>query len=314
MKGKLVRLMGETSDRVEAALAAHLDYLEMGGREPDTSHLTATELEELRELIDALELTDGIAFGRGLREERRQDSAPPAGARAAAAPSEESDKLLAQLRDNLAPAVRIEPDTSALVSQIGGIDIVAGWIVGTFGGRVRVWLLDVDEAQTIERNNDCLPDLNRAFRLFPDTAAVALVARDLSCLLVQPEDCAPQISAPSGSFVGRRYRRAIQPAADAVAAYVDELIPYWDPVPALDPGSGLRIDASAVGREFVKAAIERQRGVGERARKGNPKKDALLALGKKEMSTLSSLTDGLFDGTVTPADVAERIERLAKET
>jgi hypothetical protein len=302
--------MAETNDRVEAALAAHLEYLEMGGPEPDTSHLTAAELDELKDLIDALELTDGIAFGRGLREERGRVTP----AARDAAPTEESEKLLALLRDKLAPTVRIEPDTVAPVSQVGGIDIVAGWIVGTFGGRVRVWLLDVDEAQAIERNEDCLPDLNRAFRMFPDTAAIALAARDLSCLLVQPEDCAPQISAPSGTFVSRRYRRAIEPAAEAVAAFVDELIPYWDPVPALDPGSGLRIDTSAVGREFVKAAVERQRGVGERARKGNPKKDALLAFGRREISALSSLTDGLFDGTVTPADVAERIERLAKET
>jgi hypothetical protein len=74
----------------------------------------------------------------------------------------------------------------------------------------------------------------------------------------------------------------------------------------------LRIDVSTIGREFVRAAIDKQRSIGERARKGNPKKDALLGLGKREISALASLANGLFDGRVAPEDIAPRIERLAK--
>jgi hypothetical protein len=310
-----VRQMAETSDRIEDALAAYLDYLEMGGQEPDTSHLTPTERQELKDLIDALELTEGVAFGHGRRDEighRESSTAPTAAKVADGARSAQSELLLSQLREALPPGVRIESDPTTFVSQVGGIEIVEGWIVGTFGGRVRVWLLDAGAAQVIEENSDCLPDLNRVFRMLPDTAAVALVAGDLSCLIVQPEDCAPQINVPSGSFVSRRYRRSIQPVAEAVSAFVDELIPYWDPIPAFDPDTGLRIDVSAVGQEFARAAIDRQRGIGERARKGNPKKDALLALGKKEMSGLTSLANGLFDGSVDPEEIESRIERLAK--
>jgi hypothetical protein len=306
--------MAETSDRIEDALAAYLDYLEMGGQEPDTSHLTPTERQELKDLIDALELTEGVAFGHGRREEiGHEESAAPTAAKVAdSARSAQGDLLLSQLREASPPGVRIESDVTTFVSQVGGIEIVDGWIVGTFGGRVRVWLLAAGEAQVIEENSDCLPDLNRVFRMLPDTAAVALVAGDLSCLIVQPEDCAPQINVPSGSFVSRRYRRSIQPVADAVSAFVDELMPYWDPIPAFDPDTGLRIDVSAVGQEFASAAIDRQRGIGERARKGNPKKDALLALGKKEMSALTSLANGLFDGSVDPEEIQPRIEKLAK--
>jgi hypothetical protein len=306
--------MAETSDRIEDALAAYLDYLEMGGQEPDTSHLTPAERQELKDLIDALELTEGVAFGHGRREEigREESPAPTAAKAADGTRSAQGDLLLTKLRGALPPGVRIESDVTTFVSQVGGIEIVDGWIVGTFGGRVRVWLLAAGEAQVIEENSDCLPDLNRVFRMLPDTAAVALVASDLSCLIVQPEDCAPQINVPSGSFVSRRYRRSIQPVAEAVSAFVDELIPYWDPIPAFDPDTGLRIDVSAVGQEFVRAAIDTQRGIGERARKGNPKKDALLALGKKEVSALTSLANGLFDGSVDPEEIEPRIEKLAK--
>jgi hypothetical protein len=184
--------------------------------------------------------------------------------------------------------------------------------VGTFGGRIRVWLLAVDAAQDLESKDESLADLSRVFGSLPDTSAVALVARDLSCLIVRPEDCAPQIRIPSGSLVGRRYKQPIQPVDDAVLAFLNELIPYWDPIPAFDPDTALTVDVGALGEEFVTAAIERQRGVGQRARKGNPKKDVLLALGKKEVSALTKLARGLLDGSVSSKEVEEQIERLAK--
>lgn len=48
---KEVRQISEARDRVEDALAAYLDYLEMGGPEPDTSYLTDPEQDQLRQLI-----------------------------------------------------------------------------------------------------------------------------------------------------------------------------------------------------------------------------------------------------------------------
>jgi hypothetical protein len=300
---KEVAQVTEGGDRVQDALAAYLEYLEMGGTEPDTSHLTSAEERELQELIDALELTEGVAFGRGRGETTaaaRDMTTTPEGAR-----------LLAQLRESLPPSVRIDPDENTLVSHIGGIEIVDRSIVGTFGGRVRVWLLDAETARVIEETAECLTDLNRVFGMFPDMSAVALVGKDMSCLIVQPEDCAPQIQVPSGSLIARRYKRAIQPVPEAVRDFLEELIPYWDPMPAFDPESGLRIDISEVGEELARAAIQNQRGIGERARKGNPKKDALLTFGNKEVSALKSLAKGLFEGSVEPADVEDRIDRLA---
>jgi hypothetical protein len=296
--------MTETDDRIKDALAAYLDYLEIGGPRPDTSHLTPSEQQELEDLIGALEMTEGVSFGLG------REPSPPSPPSATERP--ESKRLATKLREALPADIRIDSEPIGIVTQVGGVEIVDTWIVGTFGGRVRVWLLAVDAAQELESNNDCLVDLSRVFGVFPDTTAVALVAKDLSCLIVQPEDCAPNIHIPSGSLFSRRYKQPIRPVGEAVLAFLNELIPYWDPVPAFEPDAGLTIDVSEVSREFVKAAIESQRGIGERARKGNPKKDALLALGKKEISALTRLTDGLFDGSINPEEIEPQIESLAK--
>ncbi len=290
------------SDKVRETLAAYLEQLEMGGAEPDVSHLTDDERRELQQLIEALELTEGVAFGRG-REE---------GPAALEAATEEGERLLAELRGALPPGVRVEADENRLIAQVGGVALTDRFVVGTFGGRMRVWLLDVDGIQAIEANADALSDLGRVFRMFPDMSAVALVGRDLSCAIVEPEDTGPQIQVPSGSLVSRRYKRAIEPAARALPAFLDELIPYWDPMPAFDPESGVRIDIDEVASAFADAAVETRRRIGGRARKGNPKKDALTAFGGRESKILNALVKGLFDGSIDPADVEDKIERLAE--
>ncbi|HEV2757692.1 MAG TPA: hypothetical protein VG318_18175 [Actinomycetota bacterium] len=290
------------SERLQEALAAHLEHLEMGGPEPDVSHLTANERRELQELIDALDLTEGIAFGSG-REE---------GTAALEAATEAGERLLADLRTSLPPGVRLEADGNWLIAHVGGVAIEERFLVGTFGGRVRVWLLDLDSVAAIEENAEALADLGRVFRMFPDMSAVALVGRDLSCAIVEPEDTAPRIQVPSGSLASRRYKRAVEPAAGAVPAFLDELIPYWDPMPAFDPESGVRIDIAEVATGCADAAIESQRKIGERARKGNPKKDALSAFGAKETKAIDALLKGLFDGSIDPSDVEDRIERVTE--
>jgi hypothetical protein len=302
-----VRSVAENGDRVQEALAAYLEYLEMGGKEPETDHLDPKELEELRGLIAALELTEGVEFGLGRDRAgvRVRAAAPRRGA---------SEHLLAELREGLPPDARVQSDAASAFSQVGGIEVTDAWIVGTFGGRIRVWLLAIGTAQELEDNGECLPDLDRAFGALPDTSAVALVAEDLSCLIVLPEDCAPQITIPSGSLLGRGYRHPVRPAADAIGDLLSELVPYWDPIPAFERDPGSTIGSPVPSDEHAKAAIEEQRAIGQRARKGNPKKDVLLALGDEEASTISSLIVGLIDGSVDPGDIEERIERSARDS
>jgi hypothetical protein len=299
--------MSETNERVQEALAAYLEHLELGGPRPDTGHLSDSERANLEHLIDGLDLTQGVAFGLG-RKPAQAETVGPTGR-----PTEAGKLLVEQLRESLPADIRIDSDPTGIVRTVGGVEILEAWIAGTFGGRIRVWLLAVDEALELESNDECLVDLRRVFGMFPDTTAVALVARDLSCLIVQPEDCAPKISIPSGSLVSRRYRQPIRPVGESVFALLNELAPYWDPVPPFDPDAQLTIDVPEVGRKFVEAAIDTQRGIGERARKGNPKKEALLGLGKKETSALVRLTQGLFDRSIEPGVVESRIERLAKK-
>jgi hypothetical protein len=298
----------ETNERIEEALASYLDHLEMGGPEPDTSHLTESERRELSELLAALDLTSGIQFGLGRRQQAEGEPS------AEDAVTEGFTAVETQLRTALSPEIRIERDTTLAVAEVGGVEVLGRWIVGTFGGRVRVWLLSVGNAQQIEENTDCLSDLSRMFRMLSDTAAIALVGDDLSCLIVRPEDTGPQIRVPSGSLVARRYRRSIEPVGEAVAAFLDELVPYWDPVPAFDQSTGLSIDIATVTEKSVTAAVEGQRSIGGRARKGNPKKDVLLAFGDKEMAALTKVARGLFDGSFDPEQVQERIEKMAKNT
>jgi hypothetical protein len=274
----------------------------MGGAEPDFSYLTNDERRDLQELMDALDLTQGVQFGRG----REEGSVVPDAA------TEEGTRLLAELRGSLPPGVRLEADDNRLIAQLGSVPIVDRFIVGTFGGRVRVWLVDVDAVLAIEKGVHTLADLGRVFRMFPDMSAVALVGRDLSCVIVEPEDTAPQIQVPSGSLVSRRYKRAIEPVARALPRFLDELIPYWDPMPAFDPASGVRIEITEVAGDVVSAAIENQRRIGERARKGNPKKDALTAFGDKETKAVDALVKGLFDGSIDPDDLEDRIEGWAE--
>ena len=40
--------VAESSERIQDALAAHLDYIEMGGPEPDIGHLSPAEKKESR--------------------------------------------------------------------------------------------------------------------------------------------------------------------------------------------------------------------------------------------------------------------------
>ena len=306
--------MGETEDRIEAALAAYLDHVEMGGPEPDVSHLSPSEQKELEELIRILDLTGGVALGLGRGEETTEQVSAPESAPTTmddAARAELGDQVLAQLREALAPEVRVTPETIAFVTQLGGVQVLGGWLVGTFGGRVRVWLLDAN-AEELKVNDACLDDLGRVFRMLPDTAAIAIVGKDSMCLLVEPEDCAPHIQNPGGALVGRRYRRPIQPVGEAVAAFLHELIPYWDEVPTFDEERGISVDVPTIARQAAEDAIETQRTIGERARKANPKKEALLGLGPRESAALAKIAADLYDRKLDPDEAVAQLEKLVK--
>jgi hypothetical protein len=314
---KEVRRMDVSSKRIEKALAAYLEYLEIGGRPPDTSHLSASEQEELRILIEAVDLTEGVAFGLGHRQEAGAVLEPPAAnaprGTAQAPRLAASEELVSELRRTLPFDARIEWDPEDCIPDVGGIAVLDRWIVRTFGGRVRLWLLASDVADEFERNTATLVDLGQAFRTFSETTAIALVARDLSCLLIEPQDSAPQIQVPGGLLVVHQYKRPILPVSDAIGGFLSELLPHWDPVPAVERRGMSRADLENLVGELVKKAIEGQRATGSRAHKANPRREALLALGEREIARLKRLAIGLFESSVKPGDVEGRLSKIVKD-
>lgn len=292
--------MSDPEDRVEQALAAHLEHLELGGPAPDLSHLSPAERAALEDLVGLLDQTEGVAFGRGLEE-----AAPEA-----VASTEAGRRLVGLLRDALPAGARVSVDPAASTFGIPGLVVSEGFVVGTFGGRIRVWLLGQEGA--LATAEVWLRTLDRAFRQLPDTAALALVDPNLSCLLVQPEDCAPAIEVPEGALAARRYRRPIQPAPEAVAAFLRELIPHWEPLTAMSTERGLTIDVPAIAAERAAAAVEEQAAAGARARKTNPKRTALSGLGEPEAGALAGLVLGVAEGRTAPEAVEKILRELAK--
>jgi hypothetical protein len=291
--------MSTSDDRVQEALEAHLAHMELGGPEPDVSHLTAEERERLEALIGLLDQTEGVAFGRGLDEPASHVSAS----------TEAGRRLLAALSDALPPAARVGSDPALTTIDVPGMRAVEGWVIGTFGGRVRVWLLE--EGGALTAADVWLGHLARVFRLLPDTTAVALVEPELSCLIVQPEDCLPTIEVPRGSLVSRRYRRPVQPVGDALSAFLLELIPHWEPLARITEGAVPIIEVDQDVRERAGRAVQDQVAAGGRARKTNPKRKALTSLGEKEAAGIADLVLEVHDGRVQPDDVEEALRRLA---
>jgi hypothetical protein len=292
--------MSGSEDRVQEALAAYLEHLELGGAEPDVSHLTADEHEKLRSLIGLLDQTDGVAFGRGLDEQRPDVTAS----------TEAGGRLLGVLSDILPPAARITGDLAVTATDVATMRAVEGWVVGTFGGRIRVWLLEEEGA--LDASDGWLEHLARVFRLLPETIAIALVDAELSCLIVQPEDCAPTIEVPRGSLVGRRYRRPVQPVAEALSVFLNELIPYWEPMERITERAAPTIDVAPDVHDRASRAVQDQVAAGARARKTNPKRKALTELGEKHAGAIADLVLRVHEGRVDPDVVDDVLRRLAE--
>ncbi|MGH2829490.1 MAG: hypothetical protein ACRDJM_03295 [Actinomycetota bacterium] len=163
----------------------------------------------------------------------------------------------------------------------------------------------------MEANDERLRHLARVFRLLPDTTAVALVDMALSCLIVQPEDCAPAIEVPRGLLTARRYRRPVHPVGEALSVFLRELIPYWEPMGGLVEQAVLTIDVAPIARERAVQAIGDQVAAGGRARKTNPKRKALTELGDKQAGDIAKLVLEIHEGRAQPDDVEGELRRLS---
>jgi hypothetical protein len=285
-------------EAIQDAIAEYLRYAELGGDRPALDHLSEHDRAAVVRMIDMLELSRGVRLDVGAEPQPvRRDQ--PAGT-----------GLMSDLRPALPPdaTVAVDPVVFELAAP-SGRSILGGWSVGTFGGRVRVWLVDADAASEVERDRSLLGYLDRAFRVLPDTAAIALVSRDGMCMVVEPSDCAPAVDVPTGSIAARGYRRRAQPVAEAVAGFLRELSPPWDPIGAFEPGDGSSLDSTAVAADHATAAIAALHKSGARSRQ--PKKDVLTALGDRESQRLAEIAAGLLEGRRGPEDAVRELEDLA---
>jgi hypothetical protein len=304
--------VSETIDPVEEAVASYLEFLELGGRPPDFSHLDAPTRSKVQEMIGMLELTEGMAL-RSARPEDAQgfSSAQHRTAKQlieASTPDLERE-VLSKLDAVLPPAVRVDSDPVSSSLAIKDLPVLAGWTVGTVGGRVRVWLIDVATAGQLEQDVSHLEHLDRVFRAFTETAAICLVCRDLNCLLLEPEDCAPVIEVPSGGVTSRRYRRPIQPVAEALTLFIRELIPAWEALPRFDAGTPQATDVATLAGQAASDSVHLQKSAGARAR--YPKKEVLGSLDALEITSITEMAIALYEGRRSPAEVDAELRKLA---
>jgi hypothetical protein len=126
-----------------------------------------------------------------------------------------------------------------------------------------------------------------------------------------PEDCAPNIEVPQGSLVARRYRRPIVPVGESLSVFLRETIPSWEPMRGIGEETLITVEVPPIVEERARRAIEDQVAAGVRARKTNPKRKALTALGEREAGDLAKLVLEVLEGRAQPQDVEGELRRLA---
>jgi hypothetical protein len=183
-------------------------------------------------------------------------------------------------------------------------------LVRVAGVRIRVMIVGPGE---LSHPQELLREADRLFYRFPETAAVALVAddEDLSCLLVEPQDCRPAVETPSGMRTGPRPRRPRLPVLAALASYLDEIEPVWEePGTIVDAESDF--DVAVLASETATAVVRRLKDEASRARIP-AKAFAFAALGEEEVEDLAKLVMDVARGLLATEDVGERIHQIVRD-
>ena len=189
-------------------------------------------------------------------------------------------------------------------------DAPSDLLVRVAGVRIRVMIVGPDD---LSRPGELLREADRLFYRFPETAAVALVADDddLSCLLVEAQDCRPAVETPTGLRIGPRPRRPRLPLPAALASYLDEIEPVWE-----EPGTIIHaesdFDVAVLAAETATAVVRRLKDEASRARIP-AKAFAFAALGEEEVEELAKLVMDVARGYLAADDIGERISQITTE-
>lgn len=309
----------DESNGHDAVVDAYIRHLLDGTEAPDltglaeAAGLAGMRPEERAELEETLALLDVIA---GIDP----DLVPEAGADpvaqalgfepapvAAGVRVARSDEVLLRITREIGRMHR-----GALVARDDEVAAATGarsdLLVRVAGVRIRVVVVGAAELEQIE---PLLAEADRLFYRFPETAAVALVAADdeLSCQLVEAQDCRPAVETPAGVRVGPRPRRPVLPLRMALESYLDEIEPVWEEPEGIADAADAPFDVEAVAGEIAAGVVRRLADEGSRARIA-AKRSAFGALGDREVEALTRLVADVSQGRLPGSGIGRRIDAL----
>ena len=304
-------MSGGAGEYRDEMVDAYIRHLLQGQEPPDLATLGSearAELEKAFTLLDAIagidpDLVpqagdDPVAEALGL-EPGHTASALPAGFR-----RDVRRRIVQEIRLVDRGALVTADEEAALLPEAR-----SDLLVRVAGTRIRIAIVGTDE---LTRLDELLAEADRLFYRFPETAAVALVAADddLSCQLVEAEDCRPAIETSKGRRVGPRPRRPQLPLRLALMSYLDDIEPVWEEPEAIADAADRAFDVERVAAETAIAVVRRLEDEASRARI-TARRTALAALGDREIEALTRLVVDVSRGRIAGEDVGERIALLA---
>jgi hypothetical protein len=291
---------------------AYLRHVLEGGEAPDLAGVDQQERAELQRTFTLLDAITGIDADLvpPLEDDpvARALGFTPVEAAAPAVAERREDARRRITRDiqrmNRGAVVLTDEEAAELP------DAPSDLLVRVAGVRIRVMIVGPDD---LSHPGELLREADRLFYRFPETAAVALVADDddLSCLLVEAQDCRPAVETPTGMRIGPRPRRPRLPLPAALASYLDEIEPVWEePGTIIDAESDF--DVAVLAAETATAVVRRLKDEASRARIP-AKAFAFAALGEEEVEELAKLVMDVARGHLAADDIGERISQITTE-
>jgi len=291
---------------------AYLRHVLEGGEAPDLAGMDEQERAELQRTFTLLDAIAGIDADLvpPLEDDpvARALGFTPVEAAAPAVAERREDARRRITRDiqrmNRGAVVLTDEEAAELP------DAPSDLLVRVAGVRIRVMIVGPHD---LSHPQELLREADRLFYRFPETAAVALVADDddLSCLLVEAQDCRPAVETPTGMRIGPRPRRPRLPLVAALTSYLDEIEPVWEePETIIDAESDF--DVAVLAAETATAVVRRLKDEASRARIP-AKAFAFAALGEEEVEELAKLVMDVARGHLAADDIGERISQITTE-
>lgn len=296
--------MNSSDDPVDEVIAAYIEHIEAGLSPPDLSKLSNNDRLRAEQLLDVLQKTRGLDLGNSAEDPTtmQKDQSEESAIGRDHGPVEDV------LRQKFRPPHRVLAEAAPeLIQQ--KIPVLEAWLVGTLGGRFRVFRVDARDENALQETS--LRAIAALFAWYQETSVVLLVADDLSCLVITPEDCAPALSAPSGELTARGCKLPPLALDLALSLLHSELVPTWESVDLLAGPRPLPANRADILSTFVERAVQEQVETISKSRNAN-KKAALATLGKAETLSLTDLISGLLDGSVHPDAVPATLDDLAE--